>query len=162
MSLKKIEQIKGEKPFKIWDTIIYAAVLVLTVALFIAFFFTRGRGELTGIIIYYNNVEIYTYDFEKDSYQIKDESHIIIISDDADSLLLRFVLNAEDSENDFNDIYINKSAVSVTVTEADCSSHKDCCYMSDITDDSMEIYCTPHKLRITATNFAPSDTDIIM
>ncbi len=162
MSLKKIEQIKGGKPFKIGDIIIYAAVLAIVAALFIALYFTRNRGELTGISVLYDGAEIFTYDFEEDKYEVKDDSHIIIISDDEGALSLRFVISSEDTENDYNDIYIDKTAVSVSVTEADCSSHKDCCYMSAITDDSMEIYCTPHKLRITAANYTPSGTDIIM
>lgn len=162
MSLKKVEQVKDNKPFKIWDLAIYIAVLVIAAALFITFYFTRDRGELTGISVLYDSVEIFNYDFEADIYEVKDESHIIIISEDGEGLSLRFVVNVENTEVDYNDIFIDKTAVSVTVTEADCSSHKDCCYMSDITDDSMEIYCTPHKLRITAANFKPSGTDIIM
>lgn len=162
MSLKKVEQIKGNKPFKILDLVVYAAVLLIVAALFVAIYFTRDRGELTGISVLCDGVEIFTYDFENDGYEVIDESHIIIISDTGEALSLRFVVNAQNAEEDFNDIFIDKTAVSVTVTEADCSSHKDCCYMSDITDDSMEIYCTPHKLRITAANFKPSGTDIIM
>ena len=162
MSLKKIEQIKDNKPFKILDLVIYMAVLLSAAALFVAFYFTRERGELTGICVYYNSVEIFTYDFENDEYKISDESHIVNITDSAEALSLRFVVNADNTESDYNDIYIDKTAVSVTVTQADCSSHKDCCYMSDITNDSMEIYCTPHKLRITAVDFKPSGTDIIL
>lgn len=162
MSLKKIEQIKGGKPFKIWDVIIYAAVLVIVAALFITLYFMRSRGELMGISVIYNGIEIFTYDFGEDKYEIMDESHIVIISESGEALYLRFVVNSDDTENDYNDIYIDKTAPSVSVTEADCSSHKDCCYMSAITDDSMEIYCTPHKLRVTAANFKPSGTDIIL
>ena len=52
MSLKKIEQVKKDKGFKLFDLIIYGVVAVLVAVLFIVVFTTRDASPLTGVRIY--------------------------------------------------------------------------------------------------------------
>ena len=51
MSLKKVRQTKADKGFKIWDLIVYGAIIALAVVLFIVVFTTRDTSPLSGIRI---------------------------------------------------------------------------------------------------------------
>ena len=52
MSLKKIEQVKEDKGFRLFDLIIYGIIVLTVAALFIAVFATRNTDTLTGVRIY--------------------------------------------------------------------------------------------------------------
>ncbi len=51
MSLKKIEQVKADKGFKIWDLIIYGVIAVLVAVLLTVAFTAFNHEPLTGIKI---------------------------------------------------------------------------------------------------------------
>ena len=44
MSLKKVEQVKADKGFKIWDLIIYGVIAVTVAVLFIVIFATKDEA----------------------------------------------------------------------------------------------------------------------
>lgn len=72
MSLRKVEQVKGDKLFRLADLIIYGVIAALAAALFFALFLTRDGGDLRGIRIYVRDKIVFEYDFEENSYEIKD------------------------------------------------------------------------------------------
>lgn len=61
MSLKKVNQVKKDRFFKIWDILIYGIVAVVIVALFLAVTLTQDTSTLTGINIYYQDALAFTY-----------------------------------------------------------------------------------------------------
>ena len=63
MSLKKIEQVKADKGFKIWDLVIYGVVLALTAVLFVVIFTTRNTDPLTGVEITVRGEIVFEYEF---------------------------------------------------------------------------------------------------
>ncbi|MCD8309387.1 MAG: NusG domain II-containing protein [Clostridia bacterium] len=149
MSLKKIEEIKSNKFFKVWDIIIYAVLAVVIVALFLSVFLTSDNSPLSGINVYYNNEVVFTYAFDDNKYEILSESNISVEEDD-NSLTVYFTTDGGDGHNT---IYIDTSNKTVKVTESDCSNRKDCVYMSAISDNSGLIVCTPHRLKIMPADY---------
>ena len=63
MSLKKIEQVKKDKGFKIFDLIIYGVIIITVAVLFIVVFTTRNTDPLTGIKVYVNSEIVFEYEF---------------------------------------------------------------------------------------------------
>ena len=145
MSLKKIEQIKVEKPFKIFDLIIYGCVILIIVALLLVFFFNKGE-KIKGVTVNYNGVAVFSYDFEKDENIVLDSSKISVEQNNENNLLVRFFLNEDKTA--YNVIEINKAECKIKVIDTDCSLRKDCYHTAAISNDNGFITCTPHKLDI--------------
>ena len=146
MSLKKVDEVKADKGFKIWDLVIYGAIAALVVALFIALFETRDSSPLKGIQISVKGEVVYEYDFEKG--EVSRADCVQTQSEEGSLITLRV-----EAGGGYNIIEVNKNGW-VRVTDADCSS-KDCVYTPKITDSGGIIYCHPHALRII-----PYDYDI--
>ena len=146
MSLKKVDEVKADKGFKIWDLVIYGAIAALVVALFIALFVTRDSSPLKGIQISVKGEVVYEYDFEKG--EVSRAECVQIQSSDGDLITLKC-----EADEGYNIIEIYKGG-GVRVTDSDCPS-KDCVYTPKITDSGGIIYCHPHALRII-----PYDYDI--
>ena len=70
MSLKKVEQEKKDRFFRIWDILVYGVIIVVVVALFLAVTLTADKSSLTAISAYYDNGVAFSYDFEKDELNI--------------------------------------------------------------------------------------------
>ena len=139
MSLKKVDEVKVGRFFKLADLIIYGAIAAIVAALFIALFFTRDNGELLGIRIYVRYEAVFEYDFEKDKASVFDGC-----VDVADGETLVVTISVDGG---YNVVRIDKSARSVTVVEADCRTH-DCVRTPAIKDNNGIIFCSPHRVRI--------------
>ena len=159
MSYKKIKQVKDSSAFKTWDLIIYGIILAAVIVFFVCFFLMRDLRPLKGIGIYCNNVQIFTYSFESDEYEIFDSAQISVENEDDKGIKIKF--KCADGRGE-NIIYIDKKEASADVTESNCSLRKDCTHMSKITNNGGAIYCSPHKLKIIPTGYAPVDGDIII
>ncbi len=146
MSIKKVKQVKESKWFKLWDLTVYGVLAVLILALFAAFVFTKDKSPLISVKISYDNVTVFTYDFDSDSYAVLDGDHIEIVANTASSLKLKFY--GEDKGH-FNSITIDKGDCTVNVTDANCSASRDCVYSPEIKDkSSLPIICVIHKMVI--------------
>lgn len=160
MSLKKVEQVKKDRGFKLFDLIIYGAVAALVVALFLAVFLTRDKSPLLGVKILYGNTAIYEYRFESED-GIAGESLradcVEVVESDSEGVTIKISV-----EGGFNTVYINRTARTVTVTDADCSYHRDCVYSPALSDNGSFICCVPHKIMIEPLGYDPDDGTIIM
>lgn len=152
MSLKKIEQVKSDRGFKIADLFVYGAVLLVVVALFIAVFLVRDDSPLTGIRIYIANEAVYEYDFSEG--QLSCDETRVSVEEQAGKLILTV------SANGYNVIEIDKSG-KVKVTSADCGK-RDCVYTPELKDKSGIIYCSPHRLKIVPYDYDLDGGTIIM
>ena len=156
MSLKKVEQVKADKGFKIWDLIMYGAIAAIVVVLFITLFAVRDTSPLKGIRVVLGNEVVYEYDFENGK-QISCNTQIVEITDDnAESVSLK----VKSGEEDYNYILITKSG-SAKMTDANCDK-RDCVYAPEIKDNSGVIYCSPHRLKIIPYDFDMDNGNIIM
>ncbi len=160
MAIGKIEQVKKGKFFRIWDLVAYGVILLLTVALFLAVFLTRDDSPANGIKISYKGEKVFVYDYDSDRYEVLSKDNIRVDSDDGEYLFVTFFT---DGKTGFNSIKFDKAARAVTVTGADCSSHKDCVYTPAVKDASSVISCPPHAMLIEPiTKTVQDGEDIII
>ena len=101
MALKKIEQVKKDRGFKLFDIIIYGAVLILVAVLFIVVFTTRNTNPLTGVKVTFKAQVVFEYEFDSG---IKTMSEQVELVEDGEGITLTIK-----TSNDYNVIYINKS-----------------------------------------------------
>lgn len=145
MSLKKIEDVKKDRGFKIWDLIIYGAIIALTAVAFIVVFTSRDTSPLSGIRIYSKGEAVFEYSFESGKYSVLSDSVGLEISNGDGVLTVKIT-----SGKEYNTVEISGGAVKVT--DANCRT-RDCVYMAAIKDNGGFIYCSPHGLRIVPFDF---------
>ena len=156
MSLKKVTQVKADRGFKIWDIAVYAFLAALIAALFAAFVFVRGGTPLESVVITIGFGEeqrtVCAYDFVSDRLDISDPERVEVLSDDDSALKL--VFHADGTE--YNEILIDKAAVSVRVTNANCPA-LNCVYTAAITSGSSPpIICATHAMIISSGSVSGS------
>lgn len=140
MSLKKVEQVKADRGFRIWDLIIYGLIIVLTVVLFIVMFTTRNTDPLSGVSITVKADTVFEYEFGQtpviysDAVEVKEDDKGITVTVRTD-------------KDGLNVIYIDKSAKTVKMKEANCRG-KHCIYFAAVKDNSGYIICDPHGIKI--------------
>ena len=61
MSLKKIEQTKKDRWFRIFDLIIYGVIIISVAVLFIVMFTTQDKSKLTGVKIHLKSETVFEY-----------------------------------------------------------------------------------------------------
>lgn len=146
MSLKKIGQVKEGKYFRLGDLVVYGVVALIIAALFLAVFLTKDDSPADGFTVRYADKTVFTYYYDTGRYE-SDNSYgnIEINEEDGDSLTLTFYTP---DKSGYNVIYVDKNGRTVTVTEANCSVHKDCVYTPAIKDNSSIISCPPHNMYI--------------
>ena len=143
MGLKKIEQVKKDRGFKLFDIIIYGTVILIVVVLFIVLFTTRDTGTMTGVKISLRAKIIFEYEFGG-TYDF--DENFVTIEDDKDGITVVIV-----DGNDRNVAYIDKTENSVKMIEANCKG-KECMYFEAMKDNSDFIYCSPHGVKIEPLN----------
>lgn len=159
MAIKKIEQIKKSKWFRVWDLIVYGVLAVVIAALFLIVFLTKDGSAPNGFKISCDGRVVFTYSFTDDGYEILSVVNIVVEEESAERLLLTFYT---DDGKGYNEIEVDKAERTVKVTDANCSTHKDCAYTPAIKDGSSAIVCPPHGMLIQPLGAASDDGDIII
>ena len=149
MALKKIEQVKKDRGFKLFDIIIYGAIILLVVALFIAVFTTRDTSPLTGVKITHKAQIVLEYEFDGGFKTLSDQIEVEE-NDKGITVTIRY-------KDEYNIIYINKSKKTVKINKANCKG-KQCLYFGEIKNNNGCIICEPHGLYIEPLK---SDFDFI-
>lgn len=153
MSLKKVEQIKKDRGFKILDLIIYGAIVAIIVILFIVLFATRDTDPLHGIRISVNNVAVFECNFDDGTYGALTEDGTVTYEKPQKGEKLIVTVH---SGGGYNIVEIDLDERVVRVTDADCRRN-DCMYTKlnpvQITDNNSVIYCSPHAMSIEPLNF---------
>ena len=162
MSLKKVEQVKKDRFFRVWDILVYGLVAEVIAALFIAWFVTRDTSALTAVNGYYGGNQVFSYDFVADELIIISPENVREVpSESADELTLIFITDGGDFDgpHDYNTIVFDKSARTVRVTESDCSGTwvQDCVVTGTVSDNSKPIICLPHRLEIYPAGYNDAD-----
>ncbi|MCQ2478959.1 MAG: NusG domain II-containing protein [Clostridia bacterium] len=153
MSLNKLRQIRADKWFRPADLIVYALITALIVLLFFVFVFNKGGDALSekSVSIYLKDKVIFTYSYSEGAYKISSPDNIQIVEETETELKL--IVYSDAAKQDFNSVTFNKVEMWVDVTEANCSARKDCVHMERIKDSSGAIMCTPHGLKILASDY---------
>ncbi len=124
----------AKKPFKKFDIIVYVAILLITVLLFLP---TLKRQEYSGFEVLVENKVVFSYDYARSSYVIYGDS-VKKISPTV------FKISANGG---YNEITIDTKKKKVYVTDTDCGITKECTQMGG----RNVIICVPHKLVIRET-----------
>lgn len=140
MSLKKVEQVKKDKGFRIFDLIIYGAIAVIVAVLFIVIFTTRNTDPLTGVKVSVKAQVVLEYEFEG---ELKTYSDVLIVKEDDKGITVTIRTGKEG----INILYIDKVKRSAKMTEANCNGG-DCKHFPDMNDKSKYIYCSPHGVKV--------------
>lgn len=139
MALKKIEQTKQDKWFRLFDLIIYGAIIVAVVVLFIVLFTTRDTSSLTGVRITVKSEVVFEYEFGKEYRKLSDN---IEVEEDKNGITVTIR-----SGDDFNEVYIDLDKKTAKMSGANCRG-KHCLYFSAMENNSQFITCSPHSVKI--------------
>ena len=158
MSFKKIEQVKNDKWFSLFDLIIYGSIIILVAVLFIVIFTTRDTNPLSGVRIYASAQAVYEYEFGKTQ---KGEDGILSdgveVEEDGDGI----TVTIRSADGDYNVVYIDKSKKSVKMIKANCRGGQ-CLDFPSMNDNSKFIYCSPHGIKIEPYTKDLDDPNIIL
>lgn len=138
MSLLKIEQVKKDRGFKLFDIIIYGAVLLIVAVLFIVLFTTQDKSSLTGVRITVRAQTVFEYEFGGEPKY----TDAVTVEEDENGITVTVI-----SGDDKNVVYIDKEKKTAKMTEANCKG-KECMYFVPMQDNSDFIYCSPHGVKI--------------
>lgn len=138
MSLKKIEQVKKDKGFRLFDLIIYGVIVLTVAVLFIVIFTTRDTDPLTGVRIFVDSQEVFSYEFGGEPTC----SDGVTVEEDANGITVTVR-----TDDDLNVVYIDKSAKSVKMLEANCKGQQ-CMYFPEMKTNTDLIFCSPHGVRV--------------
>lgn len=157
MSLKKVEQVKADKGFKVLDLIIYAAIAAIVAALFIVLFATRDKNPLQGIRIRVENRVVFECNFEDGSYGALTDDGTITFKEPENGEMLIVTVH---TESGYNVVQIDFERRIVRVIEADCRRN-DCIHSTlnptaQIRDNNSMIYCSPHAVMIEPLEYVPN------
>ena len=139
MSLKKIEQIKKDRWFRIFDLIIYGVIIISVAVLFIVMFTTQDKSKLTGVKILLKSETVFEYEFGKEYRKLSDK---VEVKEEGVSL----TVTVRDGDN-FNEVYIDTAKKTVRMSESNCRG-KHCMYFAPMSDNSDFISCSPHGVKI--------------
>ena len=153
MSLKKIEQVKKDRGFKIFDLIIYGAVLVLVAVLFIVVFTTRDTSELSGVKITVGTEVVFEYEF---GGEFNKKSDSVTVEEDGKSITVTVT-----TDEGKNVVYIDKDKKTAKMLDADCRG-KQCMYFPELDNNSKYIYCSPHGVKVEPLSRDWNSPDIII
>lgn len=145
MSISNIKNEKNNKAFKKADLLLYGIIIMVVAILFIVFVFVNNDEGLSGIEVYISDELVLAYDFSSDEFDYDNNSETIVIKNVADGY--RVTLYEDEDKDHYNIILIDAKNKKITVEDANCSSSKDCMYMS-IEKASDLIVCVPHNLII--------------
>ena len=150
MSLKKVDAVKADKGFKIFDLIIYGGVIALAVILFAVLFVTKSDAPLNGFRIYVNNTVVYEYSFD-DGEKFRAEN--VQTVEDGEKLIISISTDG----GGYNNVEIGKDGY-VRMANANCGK-KDCVYTPELSKSGI-IYCPPHALKIVPFSLNEDDGNI--
>lgn len=162
MSLERVDKVKAERGFRIWDLAVYGVIAALIVLFFCLFVFWADKSQLTGVKISctqsFDTKTVFTYDFRKDEYRLLDGEHIAVTENNSRTLTLTYYADGEKTQ--YNRIVIDKEGRSVWVESANCPNQQ-CVHFGKMTNSNQFISCSPHGyMVIEPQNYEVSGSQI--
>lgn len=143
---KRHSNARLSKIFAKGDIIVYIALVVLIVVLFIVIWGIKGESSLESIDVYHNESLVLRYDPQDKSYRIsKDYSDLVVVN--KFDTYYTFTIYTDKEKKHYNEFTINDQNV-CTMVNANCSTRKDCAHSPSIKMDKDIIICAPHKIKI--------------
>ncbi|MBO4990105.1 MAG: NusG domain II-containing protein [Clostridia bacterium] len=141
--MKTFEDAEKSPFFRKGDIFLYLVLVLVIVGLFCFGFATKEEGELENLLVYRDDTLVFSYSFAEDKYNAYEE---VKVEETKEGYLVTIY-----TEGEYNLFCIEKRGY-VKMLDADCSVHRDCVAMWAITDRSGVIICTPHHLKLCASD----------
>ena len=118
MSLKKIQQVKKDRGFALFDLIIYGVLIAVVAALFVVVFTAFNREPLTGVRVSVRAEAVFEFTFGGQLSVLSED-----VTYDEDSKGITVTVQSDDG---FNVIYIDKQNRSVKMLffKSGCSENR--------------------------------------
>lgn len=143
--MNRARLVRENKPFAVWDLLVYAVIAALLVVLFLVFvvFDVFGTDSARGIRVQVNDEIVYTYVFGDGGTVAQGWEDRVEERTDGSLLLVRIT-----TDDGWNEIAIDEEGQTAVMRDADCSLRKDCTAMRAIGDGGSVITCIPHGLKV--------------
>lgn len=134
--------------FRLPDLIIYAAITLLVLSLFLIPLLSCNNSALKGFDVYKdgNLILSFNFDNEEDFFIDKNSERLVEISYQENKTLIK--VYTDENKNDYNLVCANLLEKSVYITESTCSFKKDCVHFKPIVNGNGVIICQPHGIKI--------------
>ena len=155
MKDEKFKELKESKTFEIGDILVYSALFILLLVLFVFFVITPSAKTPDGFNIFLDGKKIAVYRYD-DGLNIINDDYLNLISYNRDKKSI--TVYVDDAKTEYNVITVDITNKTAKVTDANCSQSKDCVHTPPL---GSAIVCAPHKLKITpigASGFTPPVT----
>lgn len=155
MAKEQLDIARKSKFFKPWDIAAYIIILIIVAATLIPLLIKGGDG-IKGVSITYKNAAVAQYLFDGGLTVYETDGVTVTLTEEENADYITVQTN-----EGYNVIFADKTARSVTVTQADCSKSADCTRMK-ITSAADSIICVPHLLAVTpiAEGKLPADITV--
>lgn len=145
MSLDTLQRLRRRGLFHPADIAVYAVLLALIAALFLAVAL-QPKEDFVGIEIIWREDCIFRYSFGG-TYQITQGYEARVAVSESETRLIVTVYTPD--QTGYNEVTIERSG-KVFVSATDCSARQDCLHMQPVQDSTGVILCVPHELKICA------------
>ena len=142
-------RIKNSKVFTKSDLIVYSLVFVVLAFLFLTFTIFNTPTASNGFVVTLNDKTVLTYSNEQKSITVLDDYKDFVLVEQYANLYNITIYTDKDKLH-FNKLTIDVVDNVASVTEANCSTSKECVHMPKISNQGF-IYCAIHGLKIIPT-----------
>ncbi len=151
--MSRLEEVKKRRPFEKADLLVYALLILFILAFVLIFTLGRDSGAVEGFYVTCDGETVYTYSFVEGAV-VADGWEDRVIQEREGEILTVTV----QSDRGYNTVEIDLVGKSAKMLDADCSRHKDCTAMREITARDGVIICVPHALKVLALGGAEDYT----
>lgn len=148
MSVKSIKTVREGRVFRPADLFVYGALLIIILALFAAFVFSRSTAPLSTLYVDVGGERVLAW--TATGTDVAEAWRGRVDEESADGVT-RVTVYIDEARTRFNVIEFAESRAEIT--NANCSARKDCAHTAAIVDNGGVIICVPHQLKI----YSPGD-----
>lgn len=144
---RSIDELKKDKPFVKGDLIIYAVIVIVIVILLCVFLIPQKHDErkLKSIEIYYDEMLIYSYDFNSKTGMISVYEKCLV-TEQTSGEVTEISIKVPEGENR---LIIDKNGT--YMQDADCSTFPTCVNnFAPLRSGGGIIVCMPHKIKVVS------------
>lgn len=143
MKKEKFRELKDSKPFEIGDILVYSALFILLLILFVFFVIAPSTAKTDGFNIFIDGNKVAVYRYGEGLSVVDNSYQSLVIYDHQNKTITIYI---DDNKTEYNVITVNVQNKTAKVTDANCSTSKDCVHTPALGN---AIVCAPHKLKIT-------------
>lgn len=142
---RKYTNVKGTKPFKLWDVFLYGFIILIVFSLFLFFIILNPKTQAETFSIYHQTKLVATFGFDGQVKVNQDYIDNVTTTSNDDYIFIK-VINKQNL-NHYNVIKVDKRNKCVSISDSNCSTGRDCTHSPAIQGNGA-IVCAPHSLKV--------------